>query len=412
MKLPWCIAGDFNVVRFQSKRSNGSRSSSHMRRFDDFISAHQLMDPPLEGADFTWSNMQDSPSFIRLDRVLMFEDWEEQFQLARQSALPNTISDHIPIMPRMEERWGGPQPFKFELMWLQVDGFADKVKQWWGEAKFEGLAGFFFFCKKLRAIKNNIKRWNKEVLGSIVKKKEACLERIGGLDRQEHQRGLSEEEKIKREEEKKEYMRWLLMEETSWKQKSRISWLKEGDRNTRFFHKIATLNEKNNCIDSLQVGGVWVIEPRAIVNTVVDHFNDLCKEPFGVRPVLNGLQFRCVSDQQKEELERPFLEEEVLEALASLKEDNAPGPDGFPMKFYKVFWEVIKDDVMAVLSDFNQRASWCRSLNLNFISLIPKKNGAKVLNDFRPICLLSSVYKLLAKILARRLGRVLSDLIS
>lgn len=77
--LPWYLAGDFNVVRFPSERSSEGRSSSYMRRFDDFISCHQLMDPPLEGAEFTWSNMQTRPTFSRLDKVLMSEDWEEQF---------------------------------------------------------------------------------------------------------------------------------------------------------------------------------------------------------------------------------------------------------------------------------------------------------------------------------------------
>lgn len=86
---------------------------------------------------------------------------------------------------------------------------------------------------------------------------------------------------------------------------------------------------------------------------MVDYFTSLFKEPFGIRPILEGLHFKCVSEQQKEDLEKPLSEEEVLEALATLKEDKAPGLDGFPMKFYKVFWEVIKDDVMAMLRDFN-----------------------------------------------------------
>lgn len=98
-------------------------------------------------------------------------------------------------------------------------------------------------------------------------------------------------------------------------------------------------------------------EPQAITNIVVDFFSSLYKEPFGDRPILEGLHFKCVSEQQKEDLEKPFMDEEVLEALVALKEDKAPGPNGFPMKFYKVFWEVIKNDVMAVLREFNQRAS-------------------------------------------------------
>lgn len=69
-------------------------------------------------------------------------------------------------------------------------------------------------------------------------------------------------------------------------------------------------------------------------------------------------------------------------------------------------------DVMETLWAFNRKAAWCRSLNTMFISLIPKKNGAKELKDFRPICLLDNIYNLLAKVMMRRLEKVMRGIIS
>lgn len=87
-------------------------------------------------------------------------------------------------------------------------------------------------------------------------------------------------------------------------------------------------------------------------------------------------------------------------ALRSLCDDKAPGLDGFPIKIFKVFWHVIRYDVMMACAKFHENANLCRSLNTSFISLIPKKNGAVEIFDFRPISLLGGFYKILAKVLA------------
>ena len=69
-------------------------------------------------------------------------------------------------------------------------------------------------------------------------------------------------------------------------------------------------------------------------------------------------------------------------------------------------------DVLAVFDEFYQHSKFEKSLNATFIALIPKKNGASNIRDFRPISLVGSVYKILAKVLANRLKEVLDQLIS
>ena len=92
--------------------------------------------------------------------------------------------------------------------------------------------------------------------------------------------------------------------------------------------------------------------------------------------------------------------------------DNALGPDGFTMAFFQKCWSVVEVDVMVVFEHFHRYSVFERSLNASFLALIPKKNNAIDVKDFRPISLVGSVYKLLSKVLANRSRVVLDSLIS
>ena len=93
--LPWCIGGDFNVTRFPSERSRNVRQSSAMSDFSDFISSHGLMDFPLAGGTFTWSN---NGSWSRLNRFIVSPQWEVKFPNLLQKRLNRLCSNHFLIL--------------------------------------------------------------------------------------------------------------------------------------------------------------------------------------------------------------------------------------------------------------------------------------------------------------------------
>ena len=76
---PWCIEGDFNVIRFPNERSREGRMSGSMRRFSEVIDELALRDLPFQGGPFTWSGGLNGLSRSRLDRFLISEDWENHF---------------------------------------------------------------------------------------------------------------------------------------------------------------------------------------------------------------------------------------------------------------------------------------------------------------------------------------------
>ena len=107
-----------------------------------------------------------------------------------------------------------------------------------------------------------------------------------------------------------------------------------------------------------------------------------------------------------------FSEAEVLSALMELNGDKAPGSDGFTSAFWQFSWDFVKPDMMKFFNEFFERGRFVRSLNSTFLVLIPKYKGAEDLKDLRSISLVGSLYKLLAKVLANRLKRVMNKLVS
>ena len=91
---------------------------------------------------------------------------------------------------------------------------------------------------------------------------------------------------------------------------------------------------------------------------------------------------------------------------------KAPGLNGFTMAFFHKCCRVVEVDVMAVFKHFHRYSVFEKSLNASFLTLIPKISNAVNIKDFRPISLVGSIYKLLSKVLANRLGVVLDSLIS
>ena len=75
------------------------------------------------------------------------------------------------------------------------------------------------------------------------------------------------------------------------------------------------------------------------------------------------------------------------------------------MVFWLFCWDVVKVEIMVFFRDFHEWCRFVRSLNATFLVLVPNKGGVEDLKDFRPINLMGSLYKLLAKVLANRLKR-------
>ncbi|RVW88076.1 Transposon TX1 uncharacterized 149 kDa protein [Vitis vinifera] len=350
---PWCVAGDFNAILSPEERNRGGRMNSNMRRFLEIIEDLELKDVPLVGGPFTWNGGVNNQTFSRLDRFLFNEGWDNHFGDVRQCVLPRPVSDHFPILLDVGGGRRGPSPFRFENMWLKVEGVKELMKSWW-----EGI--------ELR--------------------KNAALEQVQFWDAREKISRLNLEELEARKEAREDYKKWVLLEEISWRQKSREVWLKEGDRNTGYFHKMANAHRRRNNVNRIKINGAWCIEENEIREGIGNAFKVLLSSSGNWRPSISGLQLGTLDQLDANTLESPFTEEEVFNALLSCNGDKAPGPDGLFMAFWQFAWDFVKADVLCFFKEFYE-------------------NG-------KPISLVGSLYKWLAKVLANRLKKVVGKVIS
>lgn len=248
--------------------------------------------------------------------------------------------------------------------------------------------------------------------GNVEFRKKALLEELNALDCLEEECGLAPFEKVCKNAVISELEHVTLKEEISWRQKSRVLWLKEGDKCTKFFHRVANSNKRYNSIESLSVNGSVSSDQPTIRTSVVQYYESLFIEPYSWRPRLDDVYFRSLGEVEASSLETLFEEREVLEVVKGMNIDKAPGPDGFSMAFFQDCWDVLKSDIMGFFHDFHAHSKFVKSLNATFIALIPKIFWAIDLKDFRPISLVSGVYKIIAKVLANRLKKVLEKIVS
>ena len=158
--------------------------------------------------------------------------------------------------------------------------------------------------------------------------------------------------------------------------------------------------------------GELTSDPTSIATCISHFYKQLYSENEGQRLVLDEVEFPMISEEEAAWLERPLEEEEVYGVIQGCNGDKSPGPDGFLMAFFKACWDFLKLEIIEVLANFHSQAVFEKSLNATFIALIPKKVDAVNVRDFRPISLVGSIYKVISKLLANRLRRVITGIIS
>ncbi|GAU16239.1 hypothetical protein TSUD_298710 [Trifolium subterraneum] len=195
-------------------------------------------------------------------------------------------------------------------------------------------------------------------------------------------------------------------------QQSRSLWLKEGDANTKYFHSVVASRRRGNVISSIQVDDAIVEGVQLIRQAVFSHFSSHFKASTVERPGVDNLQFIRLTLVEGGSLTKPFSVEEVKTAIWDCDSYKSPGPDGINFGFIKDFWSEMQTDIMRFMAEFHRNGKLTKGLNSTFIALIPKVDSPQRLNDFRPISLVGSLYKVLAKVLANRLRLVIGSVIS
>ena len=142
----------------------------------------------------------------------------------------------------------------------------------------------------------------------------------------EQVRVLTEEERLTHTRIKMELETNILFEEISWRQKSRALWLREGDKNTQFFHHVSNSNRRVNNIGKLNVEGQLTEDHETIKAHIFDFYQSLFEESGVPWPLLDGLDFTSLEAKDVMRLEQQFNEDEITKVIKGFNGDKALGP--------------------------------------------------------------------------------------
>ncbi|KAG7559344.1 ABC transporter type 1 transmembrane domain superfamily [Arabidopsis thaliana x Arabidopsis arenosa] len=375
---PWVVLGDFNQTLCPSDHS--SPASLNLDRptrvFSDSLQAASLIDLTFRGCHFTWWNKRSSnPVAKKLDRVLVNDEW--------QAAFPLSVA------------------FFEAPHWYSLNASGSDM---------------FRVSYKLRELKKVIREFSKVNYSDLEKRVQEALSDLTELQ----SRVLSNPSPANACLEIEATRKWEILskaEESFFYQKSRITWLDEGDKNTSFFHRMASTRQAQNHIHFLIDGQGNRIETQENIHDhCVDFFNDLLgsdesESNFVQEDITSLLNFQCTAEQRSS-LDAYFSKDEIKAAFFSLPKNKASGPDGYPAEFFTSCWNVVGPEISSAVSEFFTSGTLLKQWNATSLVLIPKTPNAATVAEFRPISCLNTVYKVISRLLASRLQSLLPLVIS
>lgn len=332
----------------------------------------------------------------RLDRFLCTSSWFDLFSNYTVEHLLRYKFDHVPIITRAKVESGNRRKqrgFRFETCWLLDEGCEDVVRQAWEGSNGEGV------ISRISSMAHRLTSWSSvhcSKLGNQIKKVEKALFVA-------QQKRTTEESCLECAELEKKLDRLNEKHEAYWFLRSRVAEIKDGDKNTQYFHHKALQRRKRNYVKGLADNNdVWCPKDDELENIFATYFSNIftSSKPsdLNVQDVLQCID-SVVTDECNHALMKPYTKDEIYAALQQMHPCKAPGPDRMHAVFYQRFWHIIGDGISHFVCNILHGGRFPEELNHTNIALIPKVKEPKIAAEFRPIALCNVIYKLISKVL-------------
>ncbi|XP_075099497.1 uncharacterized protein LOC142176265 [Nicotiana tabacum] len=415
MDAPWLVGGDLNVIRDEKEKFGGIPVS--LNEIDDFrhcINTCNLFDLGFKGSIFTWWNgrAEEDCIFKRLDRCLANIEFQQKFPGIEVQHLSKTGSDHSPMFLKCDiETPPIKKHFKFLNFFGEHTTFKDVVKENWS-ADFSANP-FILFNHKLKKLKKALSLWSKATFGDIFQKI-ASMEEVVMVHEVEFEANPTGMNRERLQKVHAELIKSLALEEKYWQQKAGMTWFKEGDRNTKFFHAQVRGRRKRLQLNRIQnSGGTWIEEEQQIAEEAIKFYEEQFTEEatpssFDIVEHVPNL----INTEQNAELIKKPTKEEVKVAVLGLNGDSAGWPDGMSGKFYHSCWDLIGDDLYDMVRAFFNGHELPKCVTHTNLVLLPKKKEVTTFSNLRPISLSNFSNKVISRVVHERLVKFLPSLIS
>jgi hypothetical protein len=271
--LPWLVLGDFNEALWQYEHFSAClRSESQMAAFRDCVQVCELNDLGFSGLPYTYDNKRagNSNVRVRLDRAMADNSWRDIYSDSSVVHLVSPCSDHCPVLLKLAKE---SQPvvhgrqIRYEIFWERDPAMKELIDISWRELGPLGDLGSV--SAGLKVMMRKLHAWGRKKFGNVTRELNRLREKLKNL--YENNAPRSEIRATS------DMMNDLLYkEEMLWIQRSRIDWLKEGDRNTKFFHQNAVWRARKNKIAKLKDdNGVEQTVPSVMERMAVSYFQSL-----------------------------------------------------------------------------------------------------------------------------------------
>ncbi|KAL5184132.1 Transposon TX1 uncharacterized protein [Glycine soja] len=412
---PWCVIGDFNNVASANDRIGGRMvTENEYIDLKEMMNVAGLSEMESIGDYFTWSNKHNVGTiYSRINRVLGNVKWFQDRLDYHLKILPPSVSDHalLCVEGKMQPK-NKTRRFKFYNCMVNMIGYEEVVHNSWNRP-IRGTP-MHVLWQKLQRLKLELVQLGKSMTNArheLVKARRDLDLAQNAITHNRMDDNLIDTVKKCTE----RVINWNEMEGNMLRQRAKVDWLRMGDENNAFFHSIIKAKHQNRSMSILQKGdGTILTEQSDIHNEVMEFYRKLMGSTasnlrhIDIQAMRDGKQ---ITFDQGTFLTATVTEAEIVKALQGIGDLKAPGIDGYGAKFFKNSWHIVKKDFIAAVNEFFEKGTLLKVFNSTLVTLIPKSITAKTVKDYRPIAGCSTFYKVISKILTRRLGSVIQDIV-
>ncbi|KAL9989297.1 hypothetical protein ACROYT_G003831 [Oculina patagonica] len=424
------IGGDFNCALSDKDKKGGNsvakkaaviREIEQLCRCNNLVDIWRRLNPELES--YTWRNKSHKIQ-CRLDFFLISEELTSIVASNKIFHAPETdhsaISLHLQAEINKQKR--GPGFWKFNTSLLKDEDYVNDLRKnmnvyktkyesiddkglKWDLIKME-IRGFTVKYAKTKAKK----RKNEEV--ELQNKINELQQKLANNPKNNHDLNELYAAKLRLQKIMHFKTKGAIL-------RSKVRWYDEGERNTRYFYNLEKRSQTKKTIHKLKINDTYIYDQFAILNEQKKFYESIYQSKESDNTSSQESSFfkaenvTPLSHDEQQLCDGPITEAECLNAINGFKKDKTPGTDGFPVEFYKFFWPELRSEMLSSFHFAFQTGSLSISQRRGVISLIPKKDKDKsLLENLRPISLLNLDYKILTKVIAKRLEKVLPKIIN